>query len=98
MPEFLVAPRGLITILLFFKIIPELQSDAFQPGILLLTILVSSILMTYGLVQNKQEPVATDTEAKGDAPSETTEPAIEKAPAAREPDLALEQTNPESDG
>lgn len=50
-PELYVAPRGLITILLFYAIPTELQTEAFEPGILLLTILISSVIMTYGLIQ-----------------------------------------------
>ena len=55
-PEIYVAPRGLITILLFYAIPIELRSESFAPGILLLTILVSSMVMTYGLIQNGKQP------------------------------------------
>ncbi len=50
LPELFVAPRGLITILLFFAIPASFQSSLFSPGILLYTILISSIIMAVALV------------------------------------------------
>ena len=46
-------PRGLITILLFYSIPPEFQEPAFNTGILFLTILFTSIIMTISLVHQK---------------------------------------------
>ncbi len=53
-PELFIAPRGLITILLFFAIPLELQSTKFNSGILLLTILSTSLIMMLALIANKQ--------------------------------------------
>ena len=50
-PEVWMAPRGLITILLFYSIPAELIQPGFNPGILLLVILVSSILMAISLIR-----------------------------------------------
>jgi hypothetical protein len=60
-----VAPRGLITILLFYSIpkesfdhdgvlIPnsDLTSQLFEPGIILWVVIISSVYMTYGLVKS----------------------------------------------
>ncbi len=47
-----VAPRGLITILLFYNIPKELMSDVFQPGIILWVVIITSIYMSYGLIRN----------------------------------------------
>ena len=52
-PGVLVAPRGLITILLFFAIPEELVIDSFNSATLLLVIIVSSVLMTVGLIKYK---------------------------------------------
>jgi len=60
LPELLIAPRGLITVLLFYSIPEYMQTEAFKPGILLFTILVSSGVMTYGLIRYK-EPAEPDT-------------------------------------
>jgi len=62
-----VAPRGLITILLFYSIPDELTSDIFQPGIILWVIIITSVYMSYGLIKsgkatgtNILEPVVED--------------------------------------
>jgi len=51
-PLLYIAPRGLITILLFFAIPEEYASVAFDSGILLFVILTSSFIMTISLIQN----------------------------------------------
>lgn len=51
-PEFFIAPRGLITILLFFAIPVVYQIEAFDPGIILYTIIITSLIMSYGLIYN----------------------------------------------
>jgi len=54
-PLLYIAPRGLITILLFFQIqgaYSEFAQPQFDQGILLVIILVTSIIMTIALVQN----------------------------------------------
>ena len=54
-PLLYIAPRGLITILLFFQILgaySQFAQPQFDQGILLVIILVSSIVMTIALVQN----------------------------------------------
>jgi Kef-type K+ transport system membrane component KefB len=60
-----IAPRGLITILLFFQIgsnYPELVDTSFNGGILLVVILVTCIIMTVSLIQKGTgiEPVAVN--------------------------------------
>jgi Kef-type K+ transport system membrane component KefB len=50
LPEAFVAPRGLVTVLLFFSIPQEYQHPAFDPGILLYLILGTSIIMSAGLI------------------------------------------------
>ena len=47
-----IAPRGLITILLFYSIPKVLLSETFQPGVLLWVIILTSIYMTYGLIKH----------------------------------------------
>lgn len=51
-PELWIAPRGLITILLFFAIPVTMQVEEFEMGILLYVILVSSIIMSIALIRN----------------------------------------------
>jgi NhaP-type Na+/H+ or K+/H+ antiporter len=77
-----IAPRGLITILLFFAIPQEFQIPEFDSGTLLYVILVTSILMTWSLIANKKtdlydnlidEDITTETTTVSDlsAPTES---------------------------
>jgi len=52
-PQLYIAPRGLITILLFFVIEshPEFNITQFNEGILLFVIIISSIIMTWALIK-----------------------------------------------
>jgi hypothetical protein len=50
MPELLIAPRGLITVLLFFSIPANYLFEGFNPGILLYTIILTNIAMSAGLI------------------------------------------------
>lgn len=54
-PQVWIAPRGLITVLLFFSIPDEWKNDAFSDAILLIVIIATSVLMTLGLVFKKQD-------------------------------------------
>jgi len=55
-----IAPRGLITILLFFAIPNEYQIPEFESGTLLYIILVTSVLMTWSLIANKKKDLYDD--------------------------------------
>ena len=50
LPQIFIAPRGLITILLFFAIPVEMELANFNSGVLLFVIIISSIAMTLALV------------------------------------------------
>jgi len=54
LPELFLAPRGLITILLFYAIPHEMELPGFDPGILLFIIIASSLAMTISLVKFKK--------------------------------------------
>ena len=67
-----VAPRGLVTVLLFFAI-PEQYATEFESGILLFTIIITSVLMTIALIKNKKdkektidEMIVTEAQEKDD--------------------------------
>jgi Kef-type K+ transport system membrane component KefB len=53
-PEVVFIPRGLITIVLFYKIPPNLMLTTFNQGILFFIILCSSIIMTIGMIFYKK--------------------------------------------
>lgn len=53
LPQVFVAPRGLITVLLFYAIPPKAVIDTFEPGILLFIIIGTSLIMTGGMIFDK---------------------------------------------
>ena len=55
LPQLFIAPRGLITILLFFAIPKDRLIADFKPGILLFVILLSSFIMAYALIRDSRQ-------------------------------------------
>lgn len=95
-PLLYIAPRGLITILLFFQIqgaYSEFSQPQFDQGILLVIILVTSIIMTIALVQNgitlRGMMLVPDMAHRDNEEGETSEDSVPEAPdsgpAAEEP-------------
>jgi Kef-type K+ transport system membrane component KefB len=60
MPELLIAPRGLITVLLFFSIPADYLFEGFNPGILLYTIILTNIAMSAGLIFKSDDAADVD--------------------------------------
>jgi len=59
-PELFYIPRGLITVLLFYKI-PEWQRiDAFDEGVLFFVILATTLIMMFGSLLYRDNPVEID--------------------------------------
>jgi cell volume regulation protein A len=58
-----VAPRGLITILLFYSIPADMQTDIFRPSIILWVVIITSIYMAYGLIKSGNSAELRDTDA-----------------------------------
>jgi len=56
-PEVLIAPRGLITITLFYSIPEQYKIPNFDEGILFFTILATSVLMMIGLMAYREPKV-----------------------------------------
>jgi NhaP-type Na+/H+ or K+/H+ antiporter len=52
-PEIFIAPRGLITIVLFYSIPLKFQTEKFNEGILFFVIIASSIMMMLGIMATK---------------------------------------------
>lgn len=62
-PELFIAPRGLITIVLYFSIPAQYYSDSFNQGILFFVILISAIIMMLALMFTRYEyPMAIEKE------------------------------------
>ena len=53
-PEVFIAPRGLITIILFYSIPSHLTTDKFNEGVLSFVILGSGLIMMFGLIFSKK--------------------------------------------
>ena len=53
-PQLYIAPRGLITILLFYAIPKEAEVAAFSQGILLFIIIGTSLIMTFSMIYDKK--------------------------------------------
>jgi NhaP-type Na+/H+ or K+/H+ antiporter len=53
-PQVFIAPRGLITVLLFYGIPVEAQIESFEPGILLFVIIGTSLVMTFAMIYEKR--------------------------------------------
>ncbi len=77
-PLLYIAPRGLITILLFFSITsnyPQFVDPSFNQGILLFVIIATSLIMTVSLIQNGLKPNTTmDVDNVEELPTETHSP------------------------
>ncbi|SDM46515.1 cation:proton antiporter domain-containing protein [Kriegella aquimaris] len=55
LPQIFIAPRGLITILLFYAIPVEAEIAGFESGILLFVIIVTSLVMTWAMIKDKHK-------------------------------------------
>lgn len=55
-PEFLIAPRGLITVLLFYSIPPEMEILAVNLGSVFLVVVVTAMVMAAGTWKTPKEP------------------------------------------
>lgn len=67
LPQLYIAPRGLITVLLFYAIPKEATVAGFEPGILLFIIIGTSLIMTYAMIQDKNQTNVSVRKAKRDA-------------------------------
>ncbi|MGS0525132.1 cation:proton antiporter domain-containing protein [Zobellia nedashkovskayae] len=55
LPQAFIAPRGLITILLFYAIPTEAEVAGFESGILLFVIIATSLIMTWAMIRDKKK-------------------------------------------
>lgn len=54
-PELFIAPRGLITIILFYSIPAHLTTDKFNEGVLSFVIIISGLIMMLGILMSKEK-------------------------------------------
>ncbi|WP_379932237.1 hypothetical protein [Maribacter chungangensis] len=55
LPRLFVAPRGLLTVLLFYAIREEAQIVNFESGFLLFIIISTSLIMTWAMLKDKKK-------------------------------------------
>ncbi|MFK8104423.1 MAG: cation:proton antiporter [Saprospiraceae bacterium] len=73
-PELWISPRGLITILLFFAIPPAYKVSEFDPGILLYVIIISSLVMTFSLINDSRKHTTEIETAPSNASTDDDDP------------------------
>ncbi len=76
MPELLLMPRGLITVLLFYSIPPEFRLSEFSDGVVFFVIVAGALLMMVGLMvyrRTEEEDSVDDPQFLNGAPPLTTE-------------------------
>ncbi len=61
-PLLSIAPRGLITVLLFYSIPSDLVSPNFPDSIILYVVIFTSLIMTFGLIRNQPKTIKEETE------------------------------------
>jgi len=59
LPELFIAPRGLITVLLYYQLPLDIKHPGFDEGILLYVIIISSLIMTGSLINESRKSVGT---------------------------------------
>jgi hypothetical protein len=82
-PQLFIAPRGLITVLLFYAIPKEAHIEGFDAGILLFIIIGTSLIMTFAMIMDKQRTSKAIRRAEGTAvgSNKWKAPAIQKTNA-----------------
>jgi cell volume regulation protein A len=100
-PQLFIAPRGLITILLFFAIPYKFQIADFPPGILMFVILLSSFIMGYALIRDsrmRKKVLESEGEEQPEQADEEVTEHTEETPDEQiqeDTELLLEENVPE---
>ncbi|MEX0290439.1 MAG: cation:proton antiporter [Flavobacteriaceae bacterium] len=55
LPQLFIAPRGLITVLLFYAIPAQARVETFESGVLLFVIIATSLVMTWAMIKDKRK-------------------------------------------
>jgi NhaP-type Na+/H+ or K+/H+ antiporter len=55
LPQLFIAPRGLITVLLFYAIPTTARIETFESGVLLFVIIATSLVMTWAMIKDKRK-------------------------------------------
>ncbi|PCJ97948.1 MAG: sodium:proton exchanger [Flavobacteriaceae bacterium] len=93
LPQLFIAPRGLITVLLFYAIPKEAEIAGFESGILLFVIIATSLIMTWAMIKDKKKMNTLLEEI--DEEFEAREDAYKKIPSAENDALEIEDADKE---
>ncbi|HBS12988.1 MAG TPA: sodium:proton exchanger [Flavobacteriaceae bacterium] len=94
LPQLFIAPRGLITVLLFYAIPKEAEIANFESGILLFVIIGTSLVMTWAMIKDKRK-ITTILDGIDNEVQERNE--AEDALNAKEDDAKEDNTKLEGD-
>jgi Kef-type K+ transport system membrane component KefB len=72
LPEVYIAPRGLISILLFFDIPDSMKLNSTADGLSLFVILATSLIMTFGLLRTKSDKNSEKISEEGQVSSDSS--------------------------
>ncbi|MCK0131494.1 cation:proton antiporter [Flavobacteriaceae bacterium F08102] len=106
-PQLFIAPRGLITILLFYAIPVEGQVDTFESGILLFVIIATSLFMTWAMIKDKKtigtllEEIDSEVLQRNEAEdllNESTQVHVEKVEGVPSEDTATSNKKDQGNG
>ena len=67
MPQTFIAPKGLISILLFFAIPESLKTQGFESGVFFLVIIATSVIMAWSLIATGKKKEENESEVEADA-------------------------------
>jgi hypothetical protein len=59
MPELVLIPRGLISVLLYYSLPPAMKIKGVETGLLFMVILGTSVVLSLGLLVTKRQAIST---------------------------------------
>lgn len=95
LPQLFIAPRGLITVLLFYAIPKEAEIATFESGILLFIIIATSLIMTWAMIKDKKKMNTILDELEEEF--EARDGAYEEEPTAENINLEINSPDPEEE-
>lgn len=76
MPQAFIAPKGLITVLLFFAIPDSLKAEEFESGVLFVVIIATSLIMAWAIISSGKKKNESDLPADTNGGTEDEGPEI----------------------
>jgi hypothetical protein len=64
MPELVLIPRGLISVLLYYSLPPAMKIKGVETGLLFMVILGTSVILSLGLLVTKRQAINTQQDVR----------------------------------